>query len=26
VIGNAAVRGYVKVAEECARASLLQEK
>jgi metallo-beta-lactamase class B len=26
VIGNAAVRGYVKVAEECARASLLREK
>jgi len=26
VIGNAAVRGYVKVAEECARASLLGEK
>jgi hypothetical protein len=26
VIGNTAVRGYVKVAEECARASLLQEK
>jgi metallo-beta-lactamase class B len=26
VIGNAAVRSYVKVAEECARASLLREK
>ncbi len=26
VIGNAAVRNYVKVAEECARAALLQEK
>jgi metallo-beta-lactamase class B len=26
VIGNAAVRGYVKVAEECARAALLREK
>ncbi len=26
VIGNAAVRGYVKVAEECARASLAREK
>jgi metallo-beta-lactamase class B len=26
VIGNAAVRGYVKVAEECARAGLLGEK
>ena len=26
VIGNAAVRGYVKVAEECARAALAREK
>jgi len=26
VIGNAAVRGYVKVTEECARASMLGEK
>jgi metallo-beta-lactamase class B len=26
VIGNAAVRGYVKVAEECARAALVGEK
>jgi metallo-beta-lactamase class B len=26
VIGNEAVRGYVKVAEECARAAVLREK
>ena len=26
LIGNAAVRGYVKVAEQCARAALLREK